>query len=264
MGVLDTQSVAVALQAGSNTIKYQYDADDSGWINLDYIVVSPAASSGYTAGSAAAGALPAEISIDKFTGTASFEVPIYTLTIPGFSLPVGLQYSATGVKVEDTGGEVGLNWSLQGGLGIHRQVRDIPDDVSFVDPGTPEHRYGWLRYPSGSPASRIDLVPTPPASFSAASCIPAEQNALTQLLGFGSLNHVAGNAYDMYDTEPDVFSYAVPGYSGKFVFDGTGAVRLLPYAPIQITPLFTSQVQAVNCAYPVSTGELTGLDWTYR
>lgn len=34
------QAVSVTLQAGSNTIKYQYDADDTGWINLDYITVN--------------------------------------------------------------------------------------------------------------------------------------------------------------------------------------------------------------------------------
>lgn len=162
------------------------------------------------------------------------------------------------MQAEDTGGEVGLNWSLQGGLGIHRQVRDLPDDIQVI--GSLESRYGWLRYPAStsSPANRIAQVPNAPAAFNATTCTTTEQNVATLLLGFGELNHKAGTSYNLYDTEPDIFTYSVPGYSGKFVFDGTGAVRLLPYAPIQITPLFTSQVQAVNCAYPVSTGELTG------
>ena len=60
----------------------------------------------------------------------------------------------------------------------------------------------------------------------------------------------------MYDTEPDVFTYNIPGYSGKFIFDATGAIRLLPYTPIQIKPQYAAPMG--SCAYNIPAGELTG------
>lgn len=36
------------------------------------------------------------------------------------------------------------------------------------------------------------------------------------------------------DTEPDVFSYSVPGHAGKFVFDADGKARTIPFDPIVV------------------------------
>ncbi|GAB3639105.1 hypothetical protein GCM10027422_46960 [Hymenobacter arcticus] len=252
-----TQNVKVALQQGSNTIAYRYDADDNGQVNIDYLDVNSSISPGYINGSAATSTLPAEVGVDKFTGTATVNAPLYTVTIPGFSLPLALHYSAGGVQVDDTGGEIGLNWSLQAGPSIHRQVRDLPDDSKLETSATPERRYGWLRYPTGTPATRLAAVPNAPTTFNA-TCTTGEQTAFTQLNSLGSLNHGAG-ATTLYDTEPDIFTYSIPGYAGKFIFDETGAVRLMPYAPIQITPVFaTGTALAGSCTYAVPVGELAG------
>ena len=256
-----TQSAIVPLRSGCNTLAYTYDADDNGSLNLDYIDVKPDVLSGFKPGSAASATLPPEIGVDKFTGTAAFNASLYTVTIPGFSLPLALHYSATGVQVDDVGGEVGLNWSLQAAPSIRRQVRDLPDDIKLETSATSERRYGWLRYPSGSatPGSRIAAVPNVPATINAAGCTPDEQTAWAQLTSLGSLNHSAGSIFSLYDTEPDIFTYEVPGYAGKFVFDETGAVRLIPYAPIQITPVFSAGTALpATCAAQVPTGELAG------
>jgi hypothetical protein len=258
-----TQSTTVFLTSGCNTIAYAYDADDNGGINLDYITLKSDSSPGFKTGSAAASALPSEIGVDKFTGIATFNVPLYTVTIPGVALPVALHYSASGVQVDDLGGEVGLNWSLQAAPSIHRQVRDLPDDILVETTATPEKRYGWLRYPVGSPtpADRIRAVPDAPTAFTSTTCTATEQLALTQLTSLGSLNHIQNNEYKLFDTEPDVFTYSIPGYSGKFVFDETGSVRLLPYAPIQITPVFsagTGSYLPSTCPASIPAGELAG------
>ena len=257
------QAVTVFLQAGNNTIAYKLDADDSGWINMDYIQVSADISPGFTPGTAASTTLPSEIGVDKFTGTATFTALLHTITIPGVSLPIALHYSASGVQVDDLGGEVGLNWSLQAGPSIHRQVRDLPDDILVETSATPEKRYGWLRYPAGSPtpAARIRAVPDAPTTFNSTTCTGNEQIALTQLKAFGELNHIKDSEYKLFDTEPDVFTYSIPGYSGKFVFDETGGVRLIPYAPIQITPVFsagTGSYLPSTCPAAVPAGELAG------
>jgi hypothetical protein len=258
-----TQSTNVLLTSGCNTIAYAYDADDNGGISLDYITLKPDKSPGFKTGSAAASALPSEIGVDKFTGTATFNVPLHTVTIPGVSLPIALHYSASGVQVDDLGGEVGLNWSLQAGPSIHRQVRDLPDDILVETNATPEKRYGWLRYPAGSstPANLIGAVPDAPTSFNATTCTGNEEIALAKLKVLGELNHVQNTEYKLFDTEPDVFTYSIPGYTGKFIFDEAGVVRMIPYAPIQITPVFStgpSSYLSCTCPAAIPVGELAG------
>lgn len=155
-----TQTVVLNLQQGANSIMLRYDADDSGWINLDYIGVEPElGSAGFQPGSVPATSwFPPELSVDKFTGTAGVYVPLATVGATGVAVPLGLSYAATGVKVDDRGGEVGVNWVLSGEVSISRQVRGLPDDLDLYASATPnvpassnKSRYGWLVYPSGTP-----------------------------------------------------------------------------------------------------------------
>ena len=215
---------------------YRYDHDDSGWINLDYIQVNSAESAGFSTGSAAtSGWFPQEISVDQFTGTALVGLPLATVAAPGIAVPVRLAYAATGVQVDDEGGSVGVNWTLQAGMSIRREVRGLPDDIRALT--STENRYGWLRYPVGTPAPdvRLAAVPNAPAAVSAAGCDATEQTARTQLEQLGPLQRSSSGPYNMYDTEPDIFYYSLPGHSGKFVFDAQGLVRTIPYDPITVT-----------------------------
>ncbi|UOQ83300.1 CBM35 domain-containing protein [Hymenobacter sp. 5414T-23] len=249
-----TQSVTVPLQAGSNTLSYRYDADDSGWINLDYILVAPATTTSFSTGSVATATwFPKEISVDQFTGTAQVGVPLFQVAEKGINLPIGLSYSATGIQVNDNGGAVGMNWSLQAGASVRRLVRGLPDDIRQTT--APEIRYGWLRYPAGdNPAAHLDLVPTAASTINSSGCSPGEQSAFMELSKAGLLKRgVAGMVdYAMYDTEPDVFYYSLPGHNGRFVFDAQGRVRTIPYDPITITfdPLDASGIPAFTIRTP--------------
>jgi hypothetical protein len=231
-----THTIPLNLRAGSNSIMVRYDADDNGWINLDYIQVKPEpAGAGYKLGAApTAGWFPQEISVDKFTGTAQVYVPLHTVQANGISVPIGLAYSATGVQVDDTGDKVGVNWNLTGEVSISREVRGLPDDR--VETSAYGSRYGWLVYPDGasSPSDKIDAVPNAPASISATGCTFTEATALQRLNEIGNLQPSTG-ARTFYDSEPDIFHYSLPGHSGKFVFDEKGKARTIPYDRIDIS-----------------------------
>ncbi|MBD2769495.1 carbohydrate-binding protein [Hymenobacter sp. BT664] len=232
-----THTEALNLRAGTNTIMIRYDADDNGWINLDYVRVRPeTVSAGYKLGAPpTAGWFPKEISVDKFTGTAQLYLPLHTVQANGVALPIGLSYAATGVQVDDRGGEVGVNWALAGGVSISREVRGLPDDLTKLAPG--ENRYGWLTYPAGTtPQDKISAVPNAPATFSATTCTGDELTAWEQLTQIGSLEPGLATR-TLYDTEPDVFYYSLPGHSGKFVFDAQGNARTIPYDHLTITYL---------------------------
>ncbi|WP_151088922.1 CBM35 domain-containing protein [Hymenobacter baengnokdamensis] len=234
-----TTTLVLNLRAGSNTIMVRYDADDTGWINLDYIQVKPdPASAGFKTGAAStAGWFPQEITVDKFTGTAQLYVPLHTVQAGNVTVPLGLAYAAAGVQVDDQGGKVGMNWALTGQVSIHREVRDLPDDRQVLGPN--QNRYGWLLYPSTSTAvqATIDAVPNPPAALDAAGCTAGEQTAYQLLTQIGNIPQALAGAspLNLYDSEPDVFSYSLPGHTGKFVFDGQGRARTIPYDPITIT-----------------------------
>ncbi|GAA4351017.1 hypothetical protein GCM10023185_09330 [Hymenobacter saemangeumensis] len=239
-----THTVALNLRAGTNTVMLRYDEDDNGWINLDYIEVKPEASAAHYKNGAAptAGWFPQELSVDKFTGTAHLFLPLHTVQANGVALPLGLAYAATGVKMNDQGSHVGINWALTGEVSISREVRGLPDDIAYVDAA--EKRYGWLMYPTPTqptsgltPDAVINAVPNAPAAFSATACTATEATAWQALTQHGSLEHGRPTPRTWYDTEPDIFHYSLPGHSGKFVFDAQGNVRTIPFDHITITPV---------------------------
>ncbi|HEX8659952.1 MAG TPA: carbohydrate-binding protein, partial [Hymenobacter sp.] len=237
-----THTIPLNLRAGSNSIMVRYDADDNGWINLDYIQVKPesAGANNKLGAAPTAGWFPQEVSVDKFTGTAQVYVPLHTVQANGISVPIGLAYSATGVQVDDTGGKVGVNWSLTGGMSISREVRGLPDDRIQLSPN--ENRYGWLMYPAGNPNDKINAVPNAPTSFSATGCTADESSALQKLNEIGNLQHTTGTR-NFYDSEPDIFYYSIPGHSGKFVFDAQRKAHTIPYDHIDIS---TASINATS------------------
>ncbi|MPR31923.1 hypothetical protein [Salmonirosea aquatica] len=74
-------------------------------------------------------------SVNHATGTLGVNIPIYTLTEGNLSVPISLSYDGSGVLVESAATNVGLNWQLNAGGFISREVRGIPDESSsgFVD-----------------------------------------------------------------------------------------------------------------------------------
>ena len=58
--------------------------------------------------------------VSHYTGRPNISVPLYSLAAAGLVMPIGLQYDAAGVRVENNrGGLVGLNWTLQAGNILH-------------------------------------------------------------------------------------------------------------------------------------------------
>ncbi len=67
------------------------------------------------------------LKVNYSTGAPSLSVPIYTATSGNLSLPVYLQYSTKGVRVNETPSEVGLSWRLVAGGSISQVVRGKND-----------------------------------------------------------------------------------------------------------------------------------------
>ena len=62
------------------------------------------------------------------TGVLSVNIPLYNMSVGGYSLPIALSYHAAGIKADDEHCETGLGWSLLGGGCISRTVIGVPDE----------------------------------------------------------------------------------------------------------------------------------------
>ena len=64
------------------------------------------------------------------TGAVEFDVPVYTIEVEGFELPIGLHYRSNGIKPTDDPQPIGYGWVLNPPLRVSRQVLGYPDELS--------------------------------------------------------------------------------------------------------------------------------------
>ena len=126
-------------------------------------------------------------SANEYTGKLNLSIPIYEYTAGKIKMPISLNYTGAGVKVEDMSSWVGINWNLSVGGLITRQIHDSSDEV-YIDRVIVEEEH--LK------TNANDL------------CAPDSQYYWGLALNDGS-----------NDTEFDIFSFSFLGYSGSFYLD---------------------------------------------
>jgi hypothetical protein len=129
-----------------------------------------------------------DIPVSYFTGVPDISIPIHTVTEGPVSLPIALNYHASGIKVSEMASWVGMGWSLNAGGIITRTVQGIPDE---------NLPFGYYTY--GNQAPGPSSGPT-----------------------FG--NYIADCGSGTADSEPDLFTFNVGGFSGKFYIDHKDAI----------------------------------------
>ncbi len=128
--------------------------------------------------------------IDHYSGTAKISIPFYEINFKGVTIPVGIHYSSSGIKVNQRASDVGLGWNLSAGGSITRTKKGQADKTLG---GT-----DWV----------IDRMVT--------GCNVGQPAILYEI----------SRDYVNYDPEPDLFTYNFPGYSGEFYFVN-GGIRTL-------------------------------------
>ncbi|UPK67976.1 hypothetical protein [Chitinophaga filiformis] len=178
------------------------------------------------------------------TGVPEIQIPIYTIESGSLNLPLTLSYHAGGNKVNEVPGWAGMGWSLGSGGKVTRAIVGNKADES----GT-----GFLRN-----TLRTDL----------------NTNVDADLL---YINDIAKGDYD---AEPDIFSYDVPGYSGRFFFNRNNnfAPSLIPFAPVRVNKYFNASTgklwfdianpEGIKCIFgdnyrEVSSGSNGGVSFDY-
>ena len=72
-----------------------------------------------------------DIPVSLYTGIPDISIPIYTINVGNFSLPISLRYHASGIKVAQEASRVGLGWSLHAGGCISRTIQERDDFDEF-------------------------------------------------------------------------------------------------------------------------------------
>ncbi|TGN21925.1 hypothetical protein [Empedobacter tilapiae] len=141
----------------------------------------------------------------SYTGVANFNIPIYTIQVDGLSIPIQLDYSTAGVKVDEIASRVGLGWNLNAGPSLTMQVvgaRDKFDTRKIFDPGT--------FFPNDATSANN--------------------------LSYQQAKNASGNTPEpLEEYKPDIYSYSIGNYSGKFIIDSQNLRGIpIPYYPIEI------------------------------
>ncbi len=131
--------------------------------------------------------------VDLYTGTARVDIPIYLYSDRDFDLSVGIGYASNGLVPSRQTGILGLNWFLNCGGVITREINGLPDDVM----STGASRYGFML-----------------------GNVSYDDNRLLDMEVGGELLDDFHYTVNNTETEPDVFHFNFMGHSGSFMLDG--------------------------------------------
>lgn len=139
--------------------------------------------------------------VSYFSGTVDVNIPLCSVKAYDIELPVSICYSSTGCRPAQEASWVGLGWNFSLNALISRTVKCTDDFLEYGPNGYFEKGY----YTSDPIHQNDDVLPN---TYFAA----------------GELGDY--NAYQIQDSEPDVFYFSFWGGSSKFIIDkypGTGA-----------------------------------------
>lgn len=137
--------------------------------------------------------------VGLFTGTPNIQLPLFTYKTSNLNVSYNLNYSSSGIKVDDVNSKTGLGWNLTGGGIITRMVRNVEDN-----------------YYEDFAFKHLDI-----ASINKTS---AMQNVYFNL--FGDLSQ--------QDTEKDLYMFNFQNYSGKFFFDDNNNIVFLEKSDLKV------------------------------
>jgi hypothetical protein len=140
-----------------------------------------------------------DIPVSLFSGVPNISIPIYSFKDGDIKVDIGLNYDASGIRVDQVATNVGLGWSLAAGGVITRVVRGQPD----------EYYYGVLP---------DNFNPVLPSNYTTSQRTSDYETAFDAVI-------------NNRDYERDTYFYNFMGNTGKFVVANSGSVAFLPANP---------------------------------
>ena len=156
-----------------------------------------------------------KIGASLYTGTINYSLPIYTYTDQDFTIPISFDYASNGLRPNNRTGNLGMEWILNTGGSITREIKGIADEksVTYIAPGSnigANLRGFYFLYTSNINISSLtdEVV----------------QDDMGNIV-FVKKQTQSGITY-YYDPEPDIFHYNFMGFTGSFHMLPNGEVKI--------------------------------------
>lgn len=154
--------------------------------------------------------------VGTYTGLPGISIPLYEIELDGRKIPISLSYNASGIKVAQEAGLVGLGWSLNAGGIITKEIRGWNDfhknNQTYPDRTIPD-----------DPGYYYNTWPQWPACDANNNPIPGAADDLIEILA-------------SKDTQPDMFHFNFGGYTGTMFFERKPGDRSNIVKPYILTP----------------------------
>lgn len=204
-----------------------------------------------------------DANIDYYSGTLGLGIPVYTYKDSDFEIPVSIDYASNGYQPGSDCDVVGQGWYLNVGGAITREVHGIPDetwqsfdwkwqfyDTTLTYPDIEEDDFRslqifgyWTLYNDNSKSIQPDYVYYGKAGK---EYMPIWR--YTENRGSG------------VETEPDIFHYNFMGYSGSFILQPNGKIKIFnsntPVGEMRIEFLMDDS-QPLESSVVITTGDKT-------
>lgn len=147
-----------------------------------------------------------ESPVNLLTGAVDFDIPIHTIKIDNYSLPISLHYETSGFRLTDLSSSIGLGWTIKGLGCITKTIKDVPDNTScgYNSAYNYEHIAHFFN---------LDTI--------------TDNDDKRKL---AELTHYSG-----CDKEPDIYSFNFPEHSGSFLFDEDNNIYMIPQQDLIIS-----------------------------
>ncbi|MDJ1470204.1 hypothetical protein [Xanthocytophaga flava] len=152
------------------------------------------------------------VPVSPYTGVPSISIPLYQIKSKDIDVPISLSYHAGGIGVAEEASRVGLGFVLNAGGMISRTI--YGKDDFYQDPTT---------YFNTAELEKTLIQPTIQRACFTTFTVPQAQVEDTQL----------------FDYEPDHYSFNFLNYSGRFILDRSKNAILQKQEKLLIRPLTT-------------------------
>lgn len=171
-------------------------------------------------------AAPGEVPVDMHSGQPGISLPIYVINMRGgYSLPISINYDASGIRVTQQSSPIGLGWNLSAGTPLTRVIRGGDDFITSE---------GGL----DAPVQYLGSFNSDNYN-SDQNCTRSFTNATTGV----QINNTFNKEKDL---QADIFSFNAGGYSAKFILEPrrttNRGVILLVKDKIRIRLLYTTNI----------------------
>jgi hypothetical protein len=150
-----------------------------------------------------------EVPISMYAGLPDISVPVFEIKAKNFTVPISINYHASGVRPEVHPSWCGMGWSTNCGGAITREIRGKADEARCVDNQDCLPKEAGYLYYNGQQNDRSD---------------------------WASDDYLKDYRYGSFaiDYEPDLFNFSFPGHSGVFFLDQTGIWRVQSDKPLKV------------------------------